>query len=124
MTEITTEKKLTPAQRKAIETLLTSGDVSQAALAAGVNRATLYIWRRQPHFQDALKEAEAEAVEGLSRALAGLGDSAAQALRDALEPGNKITTRLRASEIVISNLLRLRELVDIEERLAALERTL
>lgn len=122
MSEIATEKKVTPPQRRAIAALLTTGDTTQAAIAAGVNRSTLYAWRAQPHFQEALKEAEADAVAGLSRSLAGLGESAAQALRDALAPGNKMNLRLRAAEIVTDRLLKLRDLVELEERIAALER--
>ena len=122
MSEIETEKKLTPQQRKAIEALLITGNVAAAALEAGVGRSSLYRWMDDQTFIAALREAESEAIAGLSRSLAGLGDAAAGALRDALGPGNKITVRLRASEIVISNLLRLRELVDLEARIQALEK--
>lgn len=121
MPDETTEKKLTPAQRKAIEALLVSGNTTEAAKAAGVNRVTLYRWRNDPAFAEALRDAEAEALAGLSRSLAGLADGVAAALRDALAPGQKISVRLRASEIVIDRLLRLRELVEVERRLAVLE---
>jgi len=121
MTEDTTIKKITPAQQKCIEALLTSGSVTAAAEAANVNRGTIYRWKSDPVFMAALKEAEAEAVQGLSRALAGLGDMAAQALRDALAPSNKISVRLRAAEIVTDRLLKIRELVELEARIAALE---
>lgn len=121
MTEIATEKKLSPAQRKAIECLLTTGNITAAALAADVNRNTLYRWMRDETFAAELQTAEAEAVQGLSRVLAGLGDSAAAALKDALDSGQKITVRLRAAEIVTDRLLKIRELVELEQRIAALE---
>jgi hypothetical protein len=122
MTEIATEKKLTTQQRKAIETLFTTGSVSAAALAAGVNRATIYKWRNNDEtFAEAIQEAEADAVAGLARSLAGLGESAAAALFDALQPGEKMSTRLRAAEIVTDRLLKLRELVTLEARIQALE---
>ena len=121
MSEIATEKKLTPAQRKAVETLLTTGSVSAAALAAGVHRSTLYKWQADEQFVEALRAAEAQAVAGLARSLAGLGESAAQALYEALQSDQKITVRLRAAEIVTDRLLKLRELVTLEERIAALE---
>lgn len=121
MKDIATEKSLTPSQRKAIESLLTAGNVTAAAQTAGVNRGTIYRWMDDSFFVTALREAESEAVAGLSRSLAGLGESAAAALRDALDASQKVTIRLRASEIVIANLLRIRELVDIESRLQALE---
>ncbi|MCB9150196.1 MAG: hypothetical protein H6641_15680 [Caldilineaceae bacterium] len=121
MTDKSTEKKLSAAQRKSIETLMTTGNTAAAADAAGVNRSTVYKWQKEPHFIEAMRHAEADAVAGLSRTLAGLGELAAASLRDALASDQKISTRLRASEIVISNLLRLRELVDLESRLTALE---
>lgn len=121
MTEKVTEKKLTPNQRRAVESLLTSGSVTQAAEAAGVTRNTLYRWMKDTDFIEAMRDAEAEAVAGLSRSLAGLGESAAAAFREALEPDQKITVRLRAAEAVTDRLLKLRELVDLEARLIALE---
>ena len=121
MSDNGTQKTLQPAQRKAIEALLTCGNVASAALAADVGRTTIYRWMKEDYFIAELRTAEQEAVAGLARALAGLGDGAAEALRDALKPDQKITVRLRASEIVTANLLRLRELVTLEERLAALE---
>ena len=121
MSEITTEKKLTPAQRKAIECLLTTGNTTEAALAAGVHRSTLYKWKTDEQFVMGLREAEQAAVAGLARSLAGLGECAASTLRAALDPSEKITIRLRAAEIVIDNLLKLRELVTLEARIEALE---
>lgn len=121
MSEILTEKKLTAQQRKAIETLFTTGSVSAAALAASVSRPTLYKWLADETFADAMQAAEAQAVAGLARSLAGLGESAAQALYDALQDNQKMSTRLRAAEIVTDRLLKLRELVTMESRIAALE---
>jgi hypothetical protein len=116
-----TGKTITPAQRVAIQTLLTTGSTLDAAAAAGVSRATLYRWQIDPVFILALREAESAATEGLARSLAGLGEAAAAALRDALSATQTISVRLRASEIVIGNLLKLRELVLLEERIATLE---
>lgn len=115
-----TEKKLTPAQRLTIEKLLTSGSVEDAANAAKVARSTIYRWMKDAAFVAELRSAEAVAVESLSRELVGLGTLAASALRDALTDA-KISVRLRSAEVVIGNLLKLREIVEIEQRLAALE---
>ncbi len=121
MTEIATGKIISPSQRLAIEALLLSGDVTTAAAAGGVNRSTLYKWQAMPHFQQALQAAEQEAIASLSRRLAGLSDATAAALVDGLASSQKITIRLRAAEVVIGNLLRLRELVNLEARIEALE---
>lgn len=120
LTENLTEKNLTPRQRKAIEALLTSGTVEAASKAAGVSRESLYRWLKDASFVSELRATEALAVESLARSLAGLGDLAASALRDALSDA-KITVRLRSAEIVTDRLLKLRELVSIEQRLAELE---
>lgn len=114
-------KNLSSKQLKTIETLLTHGSVDAAAAAAGVSRNSIYKWFKDETFVAELRKAEAEAVQGLSRALVGLGEKATKALADALD-SDKIAIRLRASEIVINNLLRLRELVDVEARLTELER--
>lgn len=121
MTENEMEKKLSPRQLRAIQALLTAGNAAAAAAQAEIAPSTLYRWMREEPFVNALRVAEAEAIEGLSRSLAGLGESATAALRDALDASQKITIRLRASEVVIGNLLKIRELVDIEQRLLALE---
>lgn len=118
-----TEKKLKPNQRKAIETLLTSGSATEAAENAGVSRNTLYRWMQEPDFQAALAEAEAAALDSLSTRLVGLADQAAGALDDVFNNDKAgIGHRLRAADIVLSNLLRLRELVTIEARLSELEK--
>lgn len=114
-------KLLSAQQRRAVEALLTHGTVKAAAEAAGVTRKTMYRWQGTPEFIAAVKEAEAAAIEELSRALTGLGREALQALRDALAPTQRMNHRLRAAEIALGNLLRVRELVEIEERLARLE---
>ena len=118
-------EKITPRQRKAIESLLTRGDVKSAAQAAGVTRKTIYRWFKQDHFKRALAEAEAEAVASLSRALVRLGDRATQTLEGAMADGEaRMGTRVRAADIVLNRLLQLRELVDLTERVAELERKL
>lgn len=114
-------KNLSPKQLKTIETLLTNGSVDSAATAAGVSRNSIYKWFKDETFVSELRKAEAEALTSLSRSLVGLGDKATEALRAALDD-IKPSVRLRAAEIVLGNLLRLRELVDIESRLTALEK--
>lgn len=122
MIDETTEKNLTPAQLKAIESLLTTGNIASAAKAAGVHRSSLYRWMADDEaFKAALRTAEETAVQSLATALVGLGESAVTALHDALSKSNKITVRLRAAEIVTDRLLKIRELVQFEARLKALE---
>ena len=124
MTENVTfrQKRPTPRQRKAIETLLTTGSKTEAAKAAGVRRQTIYRWLKQPRFRAALVEAEGEALASLSQALVRLGDKAARTLDQAMDNDDATTSaKVRAADVVLSRLLQLRELVDFEKRLAELE---
>lgn len=121
MAENATENTLTIKQRAAVMALLTEGDASKAAAAAGVSRQSLYRWMKDPAFAAALRAAEADALRGLSRRLAGLGDAAADALRDALDEEQPIGVRLRAADLVTQRGPALLELTDLLERVAALE---
>ena len=115
---------VTPKQQKAIEALVLSGSVTEAAKAGGVNRKTLYVWLKQPAFKLALKEAEATALDNLSRRLVSLSDKAAGTLETVLDDlSTSAGHRLRASDIILSNLLRVKELVDLEARILALEQS-
>src|SRR5436190_1559367 len=64
---------LTPKQRKAVEALLTTGEVSGAAEAAGVSRDTVYRWLKAPAFLAAVREAEARGLRALERVWAVAG---------------------------------------------------
>lgn len=123
MTRNVTDPVLTPKQRKAVEALLLTGDVSAAATHASVSRETLYRWLKQPHVLEAVREAEAQALEELSRQLVRLGRSATQALAQAMaDPETPTATRVRAADVVLARLLQLRELATLEARVADLER--
>lgn len=121
MGENVIENSLRPRQTAAIAALLASGKVTDAAAAGGVTTKTVYAWLKQPDFSAALRTAESEALRGLSRRLAGLGDAAADALRDALDEGQPIGARLRAADLVTQRGPALLELTDLIERIAALE---
>ena len=121
MTDQATRDKLSTKQRRAIVGLLETGDVSQSADVAGVNRATIYKWREDPAFMAELHRAEAVALGDLATGLAGMGTDALAALREGLDPAQPMTIRLRAAGIYLDRALRVLELVTLEERIANLE---
>ena len=121
MGEKVTEISLRPRQTAAIAALLNTGKVTDAAAAGGVTTKTIYAWLREPDFSAALRAAEADALRGLSRRLAGLGEAAADALRDALDEEQPIGIRLRAADLVTQRGPALAELTDLITRLEALE---
>lgn len=114
-------ENVTHKQRLAIAALLSDGDVSKAAAVAGVSRQTLYRWQRDDGFVTALRAAESDAWRTLTRRMAGLGDAAANALRDALAEDQPIAVRLRAVALLTERGPALAELTDLITRLEALE---
>ena len=123
MSRKVTHSGLTPKQARAVEALLTTGDVAAAAQAAGVARETLHRWMRVPVFLEAVRAAEAQALDDLSRMLVRLGRTAlgtlAKAMGDATTP---MATRVRAADAVLGRLLQIREVATLETRVTELER--
>jgi hypothetical protein len=89
--------------------------------AAGVPPRTLANWMAEDDFQDALRSAESQLVGHAARRLLTLTDAAIAALAEELSPYSKPQHSLRAAELVLSHVLRWRELGDLEARIAALE---
>ena len=114
-------KNLSPGQLKAIEALLLCRSVGEACVKAEVTRRTLDRWRNEPAFIDALRYAERYAIEDIGRSLLSLGNLAASALYDALQPTQKIHHRIAAAQIFYDTVLALREYNDLEKRIAELE---
>ena len=113
---------LTPKQMKAVEALMLTGETASAATAAKVTRNTLYRWMKQPDFQAAVRDAEAQAIDEVSRVLIRLSKSAVGTLAAAMaERDAPIGPRIRAADITLSRLLQVRELAVLEDRLTALE---
>ena len=116
--------ELSPKQRRAVASLLTTGEVSAAAREAGVHRDTLHRWLKQPAFLAAVRAAEAAALDDLSRLLVRLGRTATVTLGIAmLAPAAPHPPRVRAADAALGRLLQLRELATLEARVAELERS-
>ena len=118
---MSTMSGLTQKQQKALDALLRGCTQEAAAREAGVGRRTLCRWLAQNGaFQQALRSAEQEALKRIQRRLVGLAESACDALARALQ-GEAQPAQVRAADVVLARLMPLRELVEIEERLKALE---
>ena len=107
---------------RTIAALLSTTTIAEAADMTGVSTRTIQRWQEDPVFRDELSKQEGEAVTIVSRRLVALADIAVETIKDILRdkeipPGVK----LRASEAVLTNLLRLREMVDLDRRLTELE---
>ncbi len=117
-----TPGEITGKRRRAVEALLSTGEVSAAAREAGIHRDTLHRWLKEPVFLQAVREAEAAALDELSRLLVRLGRTAAATLAKAMsDPAVPWSTRVRAADASLSRLLQLRELATLEARVTELE---
>jgi hypothetical protein len=115
--------ELTEKQTRTIAALCSYRTLGAALEAVKVSRTTLARWRKQPEFIAALEAAQRESLAGLSRSLVVLSDKATAALENTFDdaeaaPGVKV----RAAEVVLVNMLRVAELVDLEQRISELER--
>ncbi len=122
MRRLATPEQLTPKQRRAVDALLTTGDVAAAAQEVNVSKATLYRWLKEPVFHQAVRQAEARALDDLSRLLVRLGRTAVATLAKAMsDPTVPPASRVRAADAALGRLLQLRELATLEGRINALE---
>lgn len=117
--------ELTTNQRVAIAALLSSKTIGDAARLAGCGERTLYTWLGDPDFRAELNAAEGEVIDAATRRLIALQDKAIATLESILtSKKQRASHRLRASEIVLSQMLKLRELRNVEARLSELEKRL
>jgi len=116
------EKPLTPAKTRFVAAMLAERDIQTAAETAGIAVKTGYRWAKLPEIEQALKKATSGALETTMRRLVGLGELALDALEKVLkDQGATHHERIRAADIVLSKILVWSELVDLEERITALE---
>lgn len=116
---------LTPKQRKALLALLEGLTTPQVAERVGVHRQTVWQWLQQPTFQAELRMAEQHQLGTIARALgaAGWGSVATLvALKD--DPEVPPAVRVRAASEILGKLLPLREMIELEQRLAVVEAAL
>jgi hypothetical protein len=116
---------LTPKQEAAALALAAGRTLGQAARDCGGGERTLKTWLHdQPAFGRRISELRAEMT---SRALGRLVDcmaSAAETLDHLSRKGKSETVRLGAARAVLELGTKLRESVELEERLAEVERSL
>ena len=116
------EQTLTPGQKRAIEALLSTKSVVEAAKAAGLGERTLYRYLSDPFFRLQLSAAEGELIDTATRRLLALQGAALDTFEDILKSEEASDTiKIRAAQNVVDNLLKLRELRNLETRLTALE---
>lgn len=113
---------LTPNQVIALNALLAGRNVSAAARAARVDRATLHRWLSEPAFRTALQAGRRELASVALAQLQEITGVAIGVIKELMtDKGKPATVRLRAAQIVVEATLKWMELDDLAARLAALE---
>jgi len=105
-----------------VRALLTEPDTKSAASAAGVSYATARRWLRSDDVLAALREAEYETLAHTKRAMLRLSLRGVDVLEEIMSDGaNSASARVRAVDVLHSRLVALTEVLDLSERVAALE---
>lgn len=112
---------LTAKQQRAIDALMTERTISDAAKACGVHRRTLERWRQDATFRDALRQAGDEYLAATVRRLVNLSGRAVDVLAVGMVKADAWPARIRAADVALGRVLQLRELHELEARIAALE---
>ena len=115
------EKGITTKQAKAIAALLSERTAGAAAKKAGIAERTLYTWLADPAFRGALRSAEAEVLDTVTRRL-GVGQTLAlDTLEGLIQKAKHESTKLTACVSWLNMFVKYRDMKDIDERLTALE---
>ena len=118
---------LSVKQAKAIGALLSSKTVAEAAQQAEVGERTLTRWLSSDlQFRQALSLAEGDLIDSASRRLLQIQTGAIDTIEGMLADDAEVSdaVRLRAAQAALDYLLKMRELRQIEQRLAALEQAM
>ena len=116
------EGQLSPEQLRAVEAVMASNSITDAAAAVGVARDTIYRWLKEPAFQSALRTVEAGYLDHISRSLLRIGEKAVGAIEGILDDQTATdTVRLKAADVALARMTAIREIVALEGRLEAIE---
>jgi hypothetical protein len=107
-------------RQQAIAALLERSTIVEAARAAGIGEKTLRRWLVQPEFKAAYQDAREQTLRMAVGRLQGLLARAGEALERAMACGTP-GVEVRAAGIVIQEAFKGVELLDLVERVAALE---
>jgi hypothetical protein len=104
-------------KERAIAALLVSKTLDDAALQAGISLRTLKTWLKEKSFALAYRQARAMVLDRTVARLLAASGKAAETLEAALDTDD----RVRAAKILLDQAVRGVELLDLAERIAALE---
>lgn len=114
------DSTLSARQQQLLVELVKNPDIQAAARAAGVGRTTAYRWLEDPRFAAALARLRNEAMKAALDCVKALTTRAAQELTGLLDTQDERLRRLLCNDI-LGHAIKVRELEEIERRLARIE---
>jgi len=115
-------KELTKGQQRAIEALMLSNTIAQAAEKAKVSERSIYYWMNQEHFQTALMRVRRNALAHTSTRLQQMSARAVDTLEGVLDDEKASSaSRVSAARLSLDMLYRGSALDDIVQRLYPIE---
>jgi hypothetical protein len=115
-------QKVTQKKLLAAEHLAGGAAATKAASAAGVSRNTISRWIKDAEFMALVRQREAEQMAELSKRITALAALALDVCEDVIRaPGARHGEKLRAAAILLQNFTGVRELTELEARIARLE---
>lgn len=113
---------VSPKQAEAVAVLARGGTVNEAAAAAKVDRRTVLRWRQLPAFAEAVRSVVAGAFAEAVAVLSDASGDASRYLADVARGRARCDGgRVNAARLVLTLGPSLRDAVDLEARLTALE---
>jgi hypothetical protein len=118
------DKPRKKAEDALLLTLACGASVENAARQCGLCERTVYRRLEDPEFSQRLKQLRADMVQRTAGALTAAATEAVRTLLELQKPSAPPAVRLGAARSVLEIGVKLREVADLEERLAALEESL
>jgi len=116
------EKELTALQVKACGALLEGNSIENAAKIAGCSSMSVDRWIKIPAFQKLLNEGKRAGFAVATTKLARGSSLAVDTLTEImLDVDVSPSVRVRASEAILSNAVKLSEMADLQDRISAVE---
>ena len=117
-------EELTNGQRRAIEALMLTNTMTEAAKRAKVTERSIYNWMKQDRFQTVLRQARRDALAQTTTHLQQMTARAVRTLGDVLEDENASSaSRVSAARLTLDMMYHGAALDDIVERLKTVEKT-
>lgn len=116
-----TRNKRRHKREKVALALLESPTIAEASRKAGVSMRTIYVWLKEPEFQEVFREVKKQFISLTLSRLEGITGEATETLREIMLTGVGESPRVSASKAILDTVLKLYEYEQLEERITKLE---